>query len=128
MLKIKNKLAIVAFVLILLLVTAATAAASYQTTKSAGKTIKPDARLDVFSRVGYEPHLVIFTDISYKGGTPTWKVWNFGDGQYSTSMGKKVMHIYTKPGTYYVSLKTGNSAGFDIDKDIVKVYKYPLPG
>jgi FOG: PKD repeat len=95
---------------------------------SAGKIMKPDASLDIFFRVGFEPHLVVFTDISYKGGEPTWKVWNFGDGTYSRSMGKKEIHIYQKPGKYYVSLKTGNSAGFDMDKDIVKVYKYPLPG
>ncbi|KHE93000.1 MAG: hypothetical protein SCABRO_01236, partial [Candidatus Scalindua brodae] len=36
-------------------------------------------------------------------------LWNFGDG--NTGKGKKVTHIYSKPGTYIVSLTVNDNSG-----------------
>ena len=39
--------------------------------------------------------------------------WNFGDG--ATGEGAKVSHVYTKPGTYIVSLTVNDNSGTKCD-------------
>ena len=54
---------------------------------------------------GTSPLTVRFTDTS--GGNPTQWSWNFGDGQISTI--QNPVHVYTKPGTFTVSLFVRNA-------------------
>ncbi len=60
------------------------------------------------------PATISFSDTS--GGTPdTWN-WSFGDGSWfntTDSARKNVVHVYTTPGTYTVSLLVNNTFGSD---------------
>lgn len=58
---------------------------------------------------GAAPLAVAFTDTST--GSPTSWTWDLGDGAVSTE--QHPAHIYTVPGTYSVTLTTGNAAGTD---------------
>jgi PKD repeat protein len=60
---------------------------------------------------GLSPLEVSFTDIST--GSPTSRVWTFGDGITSTATNPT--HTYTNPGTYTVSLKVTNAYGYDTE-------------
>jgi len=58
-------------------------------------------------REGLAPLTVNFTDLST--GMPETYLWDFGDG--STSSEKDPSHTYLAPGSYRVSLTTGNEFG-----------------
>jgi PKD repeat protein len=56
---------------------------------------------------GTAPITIGFTDAST--GSPTFWKWSFGDGTYSTVQNPR--HIYSKAGTYSVTLTASNVAG-----------------
>jgi PKD repeat protein len=58
---------------------------------------------------GQPPLSVSFTDLST--GMPTSWLWNFGDG--NTSSSQNPSHNFTKSGNYLVSLTASNSTGSD---------------
>ena len=58
---------------------------------------------------GLAPLTVQFTDLT-SGGSAFW-AWKFGDG--ATNATQNPSHVYTTPGTYTVSLKSGNACGSD---------------
>jgi PKD repeat protein len=59
---------------------------------------------------GVAPLTIQFFDDT-SGGTPSWGLWDFGDGETSTL--KNPVHTYMLPGMYDVSLTVGNSYGSD---------------
>ncbi|MDY9924988.1 lectin like domain-containing protein [Methanosarcina sp.] len=59
---------------------------------------------------GYAPLSVRFTDISENA---TERIWNFGDGTYSTAV--TPVHKYNKAGKYTVSLTVNNINGTDTE-------------
>jgi PKD repeat protein len=69
--------------------------------------IGPVASFTTGSLTGIFPHSVTFTDTST--GTPTSWLWDFGDGESSTS--QNPTHIYTEPGDYTVVLYATNDCG-----------------
>ncbi|HOL41273.1 MAG TPA: PKD domain-containing protein [Methanospirillum sp.] len=76
-------------------------------TKTQYITVTPRAIKADFSadpRTGEAPLTVRFTDLST--GNPTMWAWDFGDG--ATDMVANPTHVYTKPGTYSVTLTASN--------------------
>ena len=71
--------------------------------------LPPIADFTSGARAGSIPLSVKFTDAS-KGGPTSWS-WDFGDG--STSTQQNPSHIYTKAGTYAVTLTAKNAYGSD---------------
>ena len=69
----------------------------------------PDASFTFTPTSGPCPLTVHFTDTST--GSPSSWLWNFGDGNSSTE--QNPVHVYTSPGTYYVSLTVSNCGGSD---------------
>lgn len=69
--------------------------------------IGPVASFTTGSLTGIFPHSVTFTDTST--GSPTSWLWDFGDGESSTS--QNPTHIYSDPGTYTVYLYATNDCG-----------------
>ena len=78
-------------------------------TVSGGCKQRPCANFEAKPTCGKAPLTVTFTDLST--GSPTSWYWNFGDGTNSTS--QNPVHVYTKPGSYTVSLNATNSQGSD---------------
>jgi C1A family cysteine protease/PKD repeat protein len=73
-------------------------------------SISPLANFSASSTSGNAPLTVTFTDNS--ANSPTSWSWNFGDN--STSTIENPSHMYTKAGTYTVSLTATNAAGSNI--------------
>ena len=67
----------------------------------------PAAAFNVTPREGYAPLIVQFTDTS-TGNVTSW-LWDFGDGNNSTSQNPN--HEYSSPGTYTVRLTVTNAFG-----------------
>ena len=74
----------------------------------------PKAQFAAMPRVGLPPLTVSFTDQS-TGSFTGWK-WNFGDGDVATE--QNPVHIYTKPGTYTVTLELVDANGIVVTKEI----------
>jgi gliding motility-associated-like protein len=63
---------------------------------------------------------ITFKDISIsKGTTIIEQFWDFGDG--TTGSGSQVIHSYTKPGIYWVSLYVKDANGIISDKKVKRV-------
>ncbi|MFT7611351.1 MAG: gliding motility-associated-like protein, partial [Parvicellaceae bacterium] len=75
-----------------------------------------DGVADVVSGCG--PLTVTYTDASTN--TPTSWVWNFGDATFSTAQNPGA-HVYTAPGTYFVSLQACNAGGCTTENFTVTV-------
>jgi PKD repeat protein len=73
--------------------------------------VLPAADFTADIQTGLSPLTVAFTDTST--GTPTSRLWTFGDG--TTSTATNPTHTYTAPGTYTVSLKVTNAYGYDTE-------------
>ncbi|HWQ67102.1 MAG TPA: PKD domain-containing protein [Methanospirillum sp.] len=71
--------------------------------------IKPVADFGANPTSGMVPLQVTFTDLS-KNNPTAWR-WDFGD--LTTATDKNPVHVYTKEGTYSVTLNVSNSAGSD---------------
>jgi beta propeller repeat protein len=71
-------------------------------------TQKPVANFSSNVTSGNAPLSVLFSDTST--GTPTAWNWNFGDGTANATV-KNPVHVYSKAGTYTVTLTVNNSAG-----------------
>ena len=71
------------------------------------KPTKPIADFRADKTSGGAPLAIQFTDGSL-GIVTSW-LWNFGDNTTSTE--RNVLHTYTQPGTYTVSLTVANAAG-----------------
>jgi PKD repeat protein len=69
----------------------------------------PTADFTSLSRAGSVPLAVKFTDAS-TGGPTSW-AWEFGDGGKSSD--RNPTHVYTKAGTYTVTLTVTNTYGSD---------------
>jgi PKD repeat protein len=74
----------------------------------------PTADFTSLARAGPIPLTVKFTDAS-KGGPSSW-AWDFGDGGTSTALNPS--HIYTKAGTYTVTLTVRNVYGSDSETKV----------
>jgi PKD repeat protein len=79
----------------------------------------PKAQFTAAPREGTVPLTVTFRDISR--GSPSSRLWDFGDGTSSTETGP--VHTYTAAGKYTVTLTVTNDAGSDtaVMKDIITV-------
>jgi PKD repeat protein len=82
----------------------------------AGFTMNPQ------SSMGVVPLTVSFTDRST--GDPSAWLWNFGDGQASSS--RNPSHTYTSPGKYTFTLTTSNAAGSSTTGGTVTVIPKPV--
>lgn len=71
--------------------------------------VLPEANFSGVPLSGTVPLTVVFTDQSTN--SPTSWLWDFGDGQTSTSQNPS--HVYSVAGTYSVSLTATNDAGSD---------------
>lgn len=71
--------------------------------------VPPTAAFEVQPASGNSPLLVSFLDRS-SAGASTWN-WDFGDG--TTSVEREPQHVYTKHGSYTVSLEVGGIGGTD---------------
>ncbi|HVP25232.1 MAG TPA: PKD domain-containing protein, partial [Methanomicrobiales archaeon] len=71
----------------------------------------PRAQFIAFPRQGTAPMSVLFIDLSR--GSPTSRLWDFGDGATSTDMFP--IHTYANPGKYTVKLTVTNSGGSDTE-------------
>lgn len=69
----------------------------------------PNAQFTASPREGNAPLTVTFHDMSR--GSPTSRLWDFGDG--STSTEANPVHTYTGAGKYTVTLTVANDAGSD---------------
>jgi PKD repeat protein len=79
--------------------------------------VKPTGYFTASVNIGNAPLLVKFAD--YSNYAKQW-YWSFGDGGSSTE--RNPMHIYTKPGIYYVYLKVDNKYGtFTTNPTIITV-------
>ena len=76
-------------------------------TVTQGSTIAPKAAFRADKVSGTPSLTVSFTDEST--GNPATYAWTFGDGTTATEANPK--HVYTKAGTYTVTLKVTNAAG-----------------
>ena len=59
---------------------------------------------------GYSPLTIQFTDSSTSTSSISYRLWDFGDGYYSTELNPT--HIYRKTGTYTVSLTVRDPNGY----------------
>jgi PKD repeat protein len=75
----------------------------------AGAGVCPTAGFSAMPTSGPIPLRVQFTDAS--SGTYTFRQWDFGDSMTSTLPDPQ--HIYTKTGTYTVTLQISGAAGLD---------------
>lgn len=76
----------------------------------AGSSVtKPTASFTASKTSGSTPLTVSFKDTS--SGSPTGWTWRFGDG--ATSSVQNASHVYTRAGTYTVTLTVSNSVGSD---------------
>lgn len=88
-------------------------------------TVLPTVYADGYSSInsGYEPLPVQFQNTSANG---TSYIWNYGDGYtFPTSSTSSVEHLYTEPGTYYVTLTATNGYCQDTWMDSIIVIPYP---
>src|SRR5512136_2196581 len=69
----------------------------------------PKAQFIAYPRQGTAPMTVLFLDVSQ--GSPSSRLWDFGDGTTSTDMFP--LHTYVAPGKYTVKLTVTNSGGSD---------------
>ncbi len=85
---------------------------------------RPIANFTANPTEGNAPLLVQFTDTS--DGNPGKWTWKFGDGAFS--MQQNPYHLYTKAGTYNVTLTVYNSAGSDtlIKTGMITVRSVPV--
>lgn len=72
---------------------------------------------------GSAPLTVTFTDKST--GSPTFWLWNFGDGGTSTLQNPS--HTYTNAGNYTVLLRVSNASGNNTWTGVVTIHGSPLP-
>ncbi len=88
-------------------------------TVTEGDVSAPGAAFIADTVRGKAPLEVLFTDQNQ--GNPTSRTWYFGDEQ--TSYEKSPRHIYTKPGTYSVTLRTINPEGanFEVKQGFITV-------
>jgi gliding motility-associated-like protein len=104
-------------------------------TASISKTItvykKPDISISAAPTVGCAPLMVDFSSTVTPGdGTITGSIWNFGDGNSTSTTSGSVSNTYQFPGTYSVSLTAINSFGCintRIVPDMVTVYPALAP-
>jgi len=85
-------------------------------TSTISKTItvykKPAINISAAQTVGCAPLFVNFSSVVSPGdGTITGSIWNFGDGNSTSTTSGSVSNIYQFPGTYSVSLTATNSFG-----------------
>lgn len=72
----------------------------------------PSAAFQAVPSTGNAPLAVRFLDRSTPGSTPiNSRLWDFGDGGTSTE--QDPVHVYTRAGTYNVSLTVSNATGTD---------------
>ncbi len=76
--------------------------------------IPPTAVLNADVTSGCAPLTVTFTDATTVGDPATSWLWNFGDGNFSTAQNPPP-HVYTTPGTYFVSFEACNAGGCSTD-------------
>jgi PKD repeat protein len=86
-------------------------------------TVAPTSAFNSYPPAGKAPLTVTFTDQST--GQPTSWQWSFGDG--TTSNSQNTSHVYTKPGTFAVTLQASNTAGSSIKSNTVTVTQEPTP-
>jgi PKD repeat protein len=79
---------------------------NYITVKAANP---PKAQFLAYPRQGTAPMTVLFLDLSL--GSPTSRLWDFGDGTKSTE--PFPLHTYSAPGKYTVTLTVTNGGGSD---------------
>ena len=81
-------------------------------------TPPPVARILPNTTSGLAPLAVLFRDIS--SGSPTSWVWNFGDGNTTTT--RDATYTFNNPGSYNVSLTATNLGGSSTAYQMINVY------
>nr|WP_321416630.1 alpha/beta fold hydrolase [uncultured Methanomethylovorans sp.] len=89
---------------------------SLESIGSDGSNYYPVANFTTNVTTGFAPLTVQFTDLSTNA--ISWK-WDFGDGTSSTE--QDPVHIYTKEGSYTVSLNSSNSIGYSTKQTTIAV-------
>lgn len=70
----------------------------------------------------YGDHKITVFDTSY-GEKALWKWWSWGDGTGSSYKGTMYSHTYKHPGTYTLTLKETNKAGYSYAYALITVKK-----
>ena len=85
-------------------------------------TCAPESRIHLERLVSCANDTVKFSETSEEGQPTNWN-WSFPGGTPSSSTSSNPEVVYSNPGTYDVTLRTGNSAGDDtvIQKSLVQV-------
>jgi gliding motility-associated-like protein len=82
--------------------------------------IPPTAVLGAVPITGCAPLNVTFSDNTVAGDPATTWLWNFGDATFS-SLQNPPVHVYTTPGTYFVSFQSCNAGGCTTDFTTITV-------
>ncbi len=86
------------------------------------KNNQPIANFTSSVTFGAAPLVVQFDDTSLNN--PITRLWNFGDGTYSTKESSE--HVYYSPGNYTVTLGIKNADGSDSKVVVITVLEQPL--
>jgi len=87
-------------------------------TKDITVTELPDAAFEATPTSGNAPLTVTFTDKSENN--PTSWAWDFGDG--ATSDKQNLVHTYSTPGDYTVTLTVSNDGGKTTDEETTRIH------
>ena len=86
------------------------------------KNNQPIANFTSSVTFGTAPLVVQFNDTSLNN--PITRLWNFGDGTYSTKESSE--HVYYSPGNYTVTLGIKNADGSDSKVVVITVLEQPI--
>jgi gliding motility-associated-like protein len=99
------------------------------TATSTVTTVGPTPYFYADTLTGCTPFPVTFIDTSFSDSTLVQWIWNFGDGTIDTTRNDSIVHIYTTPGIYTISMTVKDTNGcskvLTIPNYIQPTFPYP---